>query len=117
VVDVLPVMCSGPHNTGNVCGAGTSPLRPGLNLRLGMRGRYKVRKGTWAVGTLTGRSRELAEVLKRRRVNGFVAFRKLNGKERKQQKQERAIKSGRTSTRNGVGVILDEEMKSKMVDV
>jgi len=31
--------------------------------------KYKVKIGTWNVGTLTSRSRELVEVLKRRKVN------------------------------------------------
>jgi hypothetical protein len=52
----LPVMCIGLPNTGDVkCS--------GLNLRLGMNDRYKVKIGTWNIGSLTVRSRELAEVL------------------------------------------------------
>jgi len=34
-----------------------------------MKDRYKVRIDTWNFGTLKDRSRELAEVLKRRKVN------------------------------------------------
>jgi hypothetical protein len=41
-----PVMYSGLLNKGNVNCEGISPLCPGLNLRLGMRNRYKVKIGT-----------------------------------------------------------------------
>jgi hypothetical protein len=43
---VSPVMCSGLLNTDNCNGVETSLLRSGLNLRLGMRDKYKVRIGT-----------------------------------------------------------------------
>jgi hypothetical protein len=60
VVTGSPVMCSGLPNTGNVNGVGTSPLRPRLNLQLGMRDMYIciVSIGTCNVRTLTGRSRK-----------------------------------------------------------
>nr|GFD04844.1 hypothetical protein [Tanacetum cinerariifolium] len=121
VVAVPPVMCAGLPNIGNVNGVGTSPLRSGLNLNLslGRKDRYKVRIGTWNVGTLTGRSRELAEVLKRRRVNiCCVQETKWKGEKAKEIGEGyKIIYSGRTSTRNGVGVILDEDMKINVVEV
>ena len=81
--------------------------------------RFKVTVGTWNVGTLTGRNRELAEVLKRRNVNiCCVQETKWKG-ERVREIGEgyKIIYSGRPSTRNRVGVILDEEMKGKVVEV
>jgi hypothetical protein len=64
VVIVSPVMCSGKPNTSNVNGVGISPLNLGLNLRQGMRDRYKVRISTYDDGILTGKSKELADLLK-----------------------------------------------------
>jgi len=66
VVVVSSVMCTGLLKA-YVNGVGTSPLNSRLNLRLGVEDKYKVRVGTWIVGTLTSRSRELVEVLKRRK--------------------------------------------------
>jgi len=108
VVAVSPVMCSGLPNTGNVNGVGTSPLHPKLNLHLGIRDRYKVRIGTWNVGTLTCRSRELVEVMKRRKVNICrVQETKWKGEKAKEIRESyKIICSGRTSSRNGIGVIL-----------
>jgi len=63
---------------------------------------------------LTGRSRELAKVLKRRKVNiCCVQETKWKGEKAKEIGEGyKIIYSGRTSTRNGVGVILYEEIKS-----
>ncbi|KAL4142689.1 hypothetical protein QTP88_005099 [Uroleucon formosanum] len=83
VVAVPPVMSASLPNMGNVNGAGTSPLRSGLNLSFGMKDSYKETK--WMKGEIG--------------------------------KGYKIIFSGRTSTRNGVGVILDKEMKIKVVDV
>lgn len=55
------------HGNVNVVN-GDTPFRPRLNLRLGMRYRYKVRIGVWNFRKLTNRSRELAKVMKRRKV-------------------------------------------------
>jgi hypothetical protein len=45
VVTDSPIMSSGLPNTGHINGVGTSSIRPGLNLRLGMKDRYKVKIG------------------------------------------------------------------------
>jgi len=57
--------------------------------------------------------------LKRRKVNiCCVQKAKWKGEKAKETREGyKIIYFGRTSTRNGVGVILDEEMKSKVVDV
>jgi len=69
-----------------------------------MRDRYRVRIGAWGVGTLTGKSRELAEVLRRRKVNIFcVKEIKWKGEKAKEIRVGYKIMySGRISTRNGV---------------
>lgn len=69
MVNISPVSCSGLLNMGNINGEGISSLRLWLHLCLGKRDMYKVRIDTWKVGTLIGRSRELIEVLMRRKVN------------------------------------------------
>jgi exonuclease III len=59
------------------------------------------------------------DVLMRRKVNIFcVPETKWKGKKAKEIGEDyEIIYSGRTGTRNGIGVLLNEEMKSKVVDV
>lgn len=64
VVGISLVMYSGLPNKDNINSVGTKPLRSGLNVRIGIRKRYKVRIGTLNDGSLTDSSRELAEILK-----------------------------------------------------
>jgi hypothetical protein len=54
---------------GYINSVGISPLHFGLNLRIGMEDRNKVRIGKWSVGMFIGRSSKLAEVLKRRKIS------------------------------------------------
>ena len=118
-VAVPSVICAGLPNGRDVDGVGKAPKCFGLDSHLSTQDRFKVRVGTWNVGTLTGRSRELAEVLKRRNVN-ICCVQETKWKGERVSEigvGYKIIYSGRTSTRNGVGVILDEEMKGKMVEV
>jgi len=66
---------------------------------------------------LTGRSRELVEVLKRRKIYiCCVQETKWTREKAKEIKYGyKIIYSG--NIRNGVGVIIDEEMNNKLVDV
>lgn len=41
---------------------------------------WKIRTGTWNVGTLTGRLREIVDVMERRRVD-FLCVQEIDGKE------------------------------------
>lgn len=62
---------------------------------------YKVRLDTWNICTLSGKSRELAGVLKTRKIGEAYKI----------------IFSGKKSTRNGLRVIINKEMKGKVVEL
>ena len=118
-VAVAPVMCTGLPNARNVNGVGKAQMASGLKPQQLMDGRVKVRVGTWNVGTLSGKSRELVEVLKRRNVNICCVqeTRWKGGKAKEIEEGYKIIYSGKTSSRNGVGVIVDEKMKANVVGV
>ena len=78
-----------------------------------------MRVGTWNVGTMTGRGREIVEVCKRRRLDLLcVQETKWSGKSsRKLGENYRIIYSGENSKRNGVGVILSPQLSEQVVEV
>uniref|UniRef100_A0A1B0CS40 Putative rna-directed dna polymerase from mobile element jockey-like diaphorina citri n=1 Tax=Lutzomyia longipalpis TaxID=7200 RepID=A0A1B0CS40_LUTLO len=80
---------------------------------------FKLRVATWNVGSLTGRSKELAETLKRRRVHiACVQETKWKGsKARKIGDGYTLLYHGTDSKTNGVGIIVDQEIKTRMVDI
>ena len=118
-VAAAPVMCTGLPNARDVNGVGKVHTTPGLKSRQLVGERFKVRVGTWNVGTLTGKSRELVEVLKRRKVNiCCVQETRWKGEKAKEIGEGyKIIYAGKTSSRNGVGVVVDEVMKANVVGV
>jgi hypothetical protein len=56
-VAVPSVICAGLRNGRDVDGVGKAPKCFGLDSRLSTQDRFKVRVGTWNVGTLTGRTK------------------------------------------------------------
>ncbi|KAK6761788.1 hypothetical protein RB195_022756 [Necator americanus] len=82
------------------------------------RQQHPVRLATLNVGTLTGRSRELADSLRKRRVDICCVqeTRRRGSKSRELGDGYKLIYTG-TSKRNGVGVILNETFRSSVTVV
>ena len=77
------------------------------------------RIATWNVGSVTGRGRELAEEMHKRRIDvmcvqetrwGGNAARELGG-------GYKLVYSGKSNKRNGVGIILSQKWKDKVLEV
>ena len=114
-VAVPSVICAGLPNDREVDSVEKAPRCFWLDSRLSTPDRFKVRVGTWNVGTLTGRSRKLAEVLKRRNVN-ICCVQETKWKDNSEiGERYKIIYSGKTGTRNGGRVIVDEEMNGRVV--
>ena len=79
----------------------------------------RVRFLTVNIGTMTGKSREVAEMLKRRRVEiACVQETKWKGnKAREIGEGYKLYYSGASTTRNGVGIILHSEWQDKILEV
>jgi hypothetical protein len=78
----------------------------------------KVRVGTWNVGSLTGKLREVVDTMIRRRVNIlYVQETKWKGQKAKEV-EDTGFKlwcTGNTSTKNGVSIVLDKSLKDGVV--
>ncbi|XP_047995376.1 craniofacial development protein 2-like [Leguminivora glycinivorella] len=79
----------------------------------------KLRLGTWNLGTLTGRSAELSEILHNRELNACcVQETKWKGsKSREIGHGYQLIYHGVDARRNGVGIILDQNLKQRIINV
>ena len=75
--------------------------------------------GSWNVGSMIGRGRELVEVCKRRNIGILcVQETKWTGKSARELGEGfKILYSGEKSSRNGVGVIVSPEFKEKVVEV
>jgi hypothetical protein len=80
----------------------------------------RVRVGTWNVASFTSKLREVVDTMIRRRVNILcVQKMKWNGQKAKEVKNT-GIKrwyTENTSTKNGVGIVLDKSLKDGVVDI
>uniref|UniRef100_A0A8D8SH78 Craniofacial development protein 2 n=2 Tax=Cacopsylla melanoneura TaxID=428564 RepID=A0A8D8SH78_9HEMI len=101
-------------------------VRSGRGLPSQRRARLKklvkvnLRVGTLNVGSMTGRGRELADMMRRRRVQILCVqeTRWKGNKARELGDGFKLIYSGANSSgRNGVGIVLNEEMKTKVTNV
>ncbi|CAG9566563.1 unnamed protein product [Danaus chrysippus] len=79
----------------------------------------KLRFATWNIGSLTGRCRELADVLMRRRVQcAFLQETRWKGnKSRNIGQGYRLIYTGSPSGKAGVAVVLSEELQNGLLEV
>ncbi|KAM2180691.1 hypothetical protein ACFX1R_035510 [Malus domestica] len=99
------------------------PIRQGRVKKLGQKGRVqesKMRLGTWNIGTLTGKSMEVVEVMVRRRINIMcLQETKWVGSKAKDLENSgfKLWYSGTNRTRNGVGIIVDKTLVQDVVDV
>ncbi|XP_066986829.1 craniofacial development protein 2-like [Macrobrachium rosenbergii] len=80
---------------------------------------WKIRAGTWNVGTLTGRLRAIADVMERRRID-FLCVQETRWKGSGTREIGNGYKlyySGSREGRNGVGIIVSNNWKEKVVEV
>jgi exonuclease III len=77
----------------------------------------RARVGTWNVGSLTGKLREVVNTMIRRIL--CVQETKWNGQKAKEVKDTgfKLWYIGNTSTKNGVGIVLDKSLKDGVVDI
>ncbi|PUZ38091.1 hypothetical protein GQ55_9G169400 [Panicum hallii var. hallii] len=101
---------------------GTLHLRPGVvkNEVRKLAEPTRIRLGSWNVGSLTGKLRELVDVAIRRRVN-ILCVQETKWKGQKAKEVEgsgfKLWYTGTTSGRNGVGILIDKSLKDGVVDV
>ncbi|KAH1262945.1 Phosphoinositide phospholipase C 6 [Glycine max] len=78
-----------------------------------------IRFGTWNIGTLTGKSMEIVDVMVRRKIN-FMCLQetKWTGEKAKELDNSgfKLWYTGKIRSRNGVGIIVDKEWKKDVVD-
>jgi exonuclease III len=79
-----------------------------------------VRVGTWNVGSLTSKLREVVDTMIRQHVNILcVQLTKWKGQKVKEV-EDTGFKlwyTGNTSAKNGVGIVLDKRLKAGVVDI
>ncbi|KAI5643615.1 hypothetical protein NE865_04417 [Phthorimaea operculella] len=78
-----------------------------------------MRLATWNIGSLTGRSQELAEVLQRRKINicCIQELRWKGSKSRNIGNGYQLLYHGSSNARNGVGIVVDEQLKQRIISV
>jgi exonuclease III len=80
----------------------------------------RVRVGTWNVGSLTGKLREVIDTMIRRRVNILcIQETKWKGQKTKEV-EDTGLKLwyiGNTSIKNGISIVLDKSLKNGVVDI
>ena len=83
-------------------------------------GPTRIRLGSWNVGSLTGKLREVVDAAVRRRVN-ILCVQETKWKGQKAKEVEgtgfKLWYMGATSSRNGVGILIDRSFKDGVVDV
>jgi exonuclease III len=80
----------------------------------------RLRVGTWNVGSLTGKLREILDTIIRRRVN-ILYVQEMKWKEQKAKEVEdtgfKLWYTGTTANKNGVDIVLDKSLKDGVVDI
>lgn len=80
----------------------------------------RLRLGSWNVGSLTRKLRELVDAAIRMRVNIICVQETRWACQKAREVENTGFKlwySGSTGTRNGVGVLIDKSLKDGVVDV
>ncbi|XP_059301993.1 uncharacterized protein LOC132053918 [Lycium ferocissimum] len=84
----------------------------------GVEGASRLRVGSWNIGTLSGKSIELVKILKKRRINiACVQETKWVGPKAKDVDGYKLWLSGKSRYRNGVGILVDSELRDQVVEV
>ena len=81
--------------------------------------RGRLRLGNWNVGSLTGKGRELVEVMQRRNID-ILCIQETKWKGKKAKCLGDGYKvyyNGESTRRNGVGIILHPDLQDKVLDV
>ncbi|KAL5137686.1 Craniofacial development protein 2 [Glycine soja] len=80
----------------------------------------RIRFGTWNIGTLTGKSMEIVDVMVRRKIN-FMCLQETKWTGEKAKELDnlgfKLWYTGKIRSKNGVGIIVDKEWKKDVVDV
>ncbi|KAG5571748.1 hypothetical protein H5410_061514 [Solanum commersonii] len=95
-------------------------LRPRARENSGKRvtGSHKLRVGPWNIGSLTGKSVELVKILKKRRINiACVQETKWVGSKARDVNGFKLWYSGGSRDRNGVGILVDGDLREQVVEV
>ncbi|KAF3631922.1 ATP-dependent RNA helicase A-like protein [Capsicum annuum] len=78
----------------------------------------RLRVGSWNIGTLQGKSIELVKILSKRRINiACIQETKWVGSKARDMDGYKLWYSGSDRRRNGVGILVDEELRGQVVEV
>jgi exonuclease III len=80
----------------------------------------RIRLGSWNVGSLTGKLRELVDAAIRRRVNILCVHETKWKGQKAKEVEDTGFKlwyTGTTSGTNGIGILIDRSLKDGVVDV
>nr|XP_016497502.1 PREDICTED: uncharacterized protein LOC107816320 [Nicotiana tabacum] len=103
------------------CGEGVGQLSGGGTGPKGCKGNKVARKlriGSWNIGTFTGKSIELAKILHNRRVNiACVKETRWVGSKARYVDRYKLWFSGVVKGTNGVGILVDRELRKSVVEV
>ncbi|XP_070032934.1 uncharacterized protein [Nicotiana tomentosiformis] len=84
----------------------------------GNKGAYRLRIGSWNIGTLTSKSVELAKILRKRRVNiACVQETRWVGSRVRVVDEYKLWYSGVQKGKNGVSILVDRELREPVVEV
>ncbi|KAG5583105.1 hypothetical protein H5410_053732 [Solanum commersonii] len=84
----------------------------------GVTGSLNVRVGSWNIGSLTGKSIELVKILKRRKINiACVQETRWVGAKARDVDGFKLWYSGGSRDRNGVGILVDGDLREQVVEV
>ncbi|XP_019257896.1 PREDICTED: craniofacial development protein 2-like [Nicotiana attenuata] len=84
----------------------------------GNKGACRLMIGSWNIGTLTGKSIELAKILQKRKVNiACVQETRWVGSKARNADGLKLWYSGRVKGKNGVGILVDTELRESVVEV
>ncbi|XP_063382160.1 uncharacterized protein LOC134668649 [Cydia fagiglandana] len=89
------------------------------NHRSHQKSKDKLRLASWNLGTMTGRSQELSEILRTREINACcIQETKWKGsKSRDIGNGYQLVYHGTNTKRNGVGIVLDDHLKQRIINV
>nr|XP_016493530.1 PREDICTED: craniofacial development protein 2-like [Nicotiana tabacum] len=78
----------------------------------------RLRIGSWNIGTLRGKSIELAKILQKRKVNiACIQETRWVGSKARYADGFKLLYSGRVKGKNGVGILVDRELRESVVEV
>uniref|UniRef100_A0A1S3X3C6 Craniofacial development protein 2-like n=1 Tax=Nicotiana tabacum TaxID=4097 RepID=A0A1S3X3C6_TOBAC len=82
------------------------------------KGGYRLRIESWNIGTLTGKSIELAKILQKRKVNiACVQETRWAGSKERNADGYKLWYSGVVRSKNGVGILVDRDLRGSVVEV